>query len=504
MWNQVSGNFGTLVGMGLPAALTYATGSLYDVWLITGLEFCAVHISGMSSTVALIKEAPQEQSKSPQTIEADQKTGAKERLPLQDPLTNATAEAHSSPFVVNLLRCMRNEPFDYIIRSYFLDYLGLGMISAMLPFYVGYVLLRPEGGNTKDADKTVVTTAFLGVAVFVAAFLSVPVWENISRRYGKYKAWIYYSIWNAITCPFFAICGTNKAAAYIVAFMNGSAVGGQFLLDSIVNDVAEYDTMLHGDSIEGCFVAIQTFVPKIVLVAAMSIPFAILVALGFESSRCTFDDDNTTVSHDPDSCSGDERAPEPQSELIRWTIVTFFCIIPTIATLVSIYYKLLYPIKTAELSEKISVAREKHSRGLVALDPLKEKDRGPLCISRVNDPVRRRALMTLAHFSDEAVQKYYDNYPDISFMAFRIKCWNIILHFLCFFFFVVACSTFSWLEGEGAKWKPSVPILSFVLWGGFLIFAYVMGRIQAQLKVLGDGSIIKEDVKMYLDKLNGK
>jgi MFS family permease len=101
------------------------------------------------------------------------------------------------------------------------------------------VLLSPSGGDVDDATDTVVTIGYLAVCLFLAAFVSVPAWERIASRFGKYKAWIYYSVWNAITCPFFAVCGHSKEAAYFVAVLNGSAFGGQFLLDSIVNDVAE-------------------------------------------------------------------------------------------------------------------------------------------------------------------------------------------------------------------------------------------------------------------------
>jgi GPH family glycoside/pentoside/hexuronide:cation symporter len=382
-WNQLSGNLGTLVGVLLPGMLTVmGVSSLYDVYLITGLVFVAIHAGGMAANVILIAEKPLEEEADKLLPEASvddvELVGANGGavVPLQDPLENATAEPHPSPFVVNLLRCMRNDPFDKIIKSYFLDYLGLGMISAMLPFYVGYVLLRPDGGETSDTRDTVVTTGYIAVCVFIFAFLSVPVWESIARSTGKYKAWIYYSIWNAVTCPFFALCGTSVTWACVVAAFNGSAVGGQFLLDSIVNDVAEYDSMLHGDSIEGCFVAIQTFVPKIVLVAAMSMPFAIIVLAGFNPSVCTLGDDmddhelaEYDDGHVPKSCTGDERAPEPQGKDVRWLIVAFFCIVPTVATLLSIYYKLQYPIKTAELAEKISDARAAHGRGEVTPDP---------------------------------------------------------------------------------------------------------------------------------------
>ena len=165
-WNQLSGKLGTLVGIFLPVPLTAMTSNLYDVWLITGLMFVIVHAGGMAANVLLIPEKPEEEKAA--TLGDDKENGldlddesggggsAKaagslpSRGPVQDPLTNATADPNPAPFVVNLLRCMRNEPFDKIIKSYFLDYLGLGMISAMLPFYVGYVLLRPEGVSSTN------------------------------------------------------------------------------------------------------------------------------------------------------------------------------------------------------------------------------------------------------------------------------------------------------------------------------------------------------------------
>ena len=58
--------------------------------------------------------------------------------------------------------------------------------------------------------------------------------------FGKYNTWIAYSLWNSLTCPFFLICGTNITMAYIVAAINGSAVGGQFIIESMVNDVITY------------------------------------------------------------------------------------------------------------------------------------------------------------------------------------------------------------------------------------------------------------------------
>jgi Na+/melibiose symporter-like transporter len=141
-WNQLSGNLGTLVGMALPAVLVaVVTGNLYTVFMLTGFVFVGVHASGMLGNVTLIAEKPLHS-----LVEGDKELEDEERKSVesvleagdskitQSALDNANAKPFPAPFVVNLLRCLRNEPFDHIIRSYLLDYLGLGMISAMTPY----------------------------------------------------------------------------------------------------------------------------------------------------------------------------------------------------------------------------------------------------------------------------------------------------------------------------------------------------------------------------------
>jgi Na+/melibiose symporter-like transporter len=139
-WNSLSGNLGTLFGMALPAALTAAvTSNLYTVFVTTAWVFIAVHASGMAGNLALIQEKPPEDfsatREAAQAANPDPGSGGTVRP--QTPRENAQAEPFAAPFVVNLLRCLRNEPFNCIIRSYLLDYLALGMVSAMTPFYVG-------------------------------------------------------------------------------------------------------------------------------------------------------------------------------------------------------------------------------------------------------------------------------------------------------------------------------------------------------------------------------
>ena len=136
-WNSLFGNMGTLVGMALPAALTAAvTDDLYTVFMVTAWVFIAVHAGGMVGNIAFIQEKPAEDF----SASKENGGGGGGASRPQTARENAVAEPFAAPFVVNLLRCLRNEPFNCIIRSYLLDYLALGMVSAMTPFYVGCVL----------------------------------------------------------------------------------------------------------------------------------------------------------------------------------------------------------------------------------------------------------------------------------------------------------------------------------------------------------------------------
>ena len=113
---------------------------------------------------------------------------------------------------------------------------------------------------------------------------------------------------------------------------------------------------MNGDSIAGFFVAIQTFVPKIVLAASLSLPLAFMAAVGFVEPICP-PDANGLIT---DRC--DKVAPEPQTDQVRWFISLLFCVGPTLATLLSMWWKFQYPIKTTAQATAINVALKEHAR----------------------------------------------------------------------------------------------------------------------------------------------
>ena len=126
--------------------------------------------------------------------------------------------------------------------------------------------------------------------------------------------------------------------------------------------------------------------------------------------------------------------------------------------------------------------------------------------------------MTLAHFSEDTVRRYADNNLDPRFkvkalfregglgfvavtMPFAVKFWAAFFTLLLVGSTVTAMLTFSWLDDDQLA---IVPIVSCVVAGALLVLVYVLIQISGQLAALTDGTVQAEDVRLYLDKLDGK
>ena len=62
-------------------------------------------------------------------------------------------------------------------------------------------------------------------------------------------------------------------------------MGGQFLANSVVADVIDYDEFLNGSRSEASFSVFATLIPKFVSIPASAIPIAILASIGFKDPK---------------------------------------------------------------------------------------------------------------------------------------------------------------------------------------------------------------------------
>jgi GPH family glycoside/pentoside/hexuronide:cation symporter len=123
----------------------------------------------------------------------------------------------------------------------------------------------------------------------------------------------------------------------------GSAAGA-FLGPSIQADVIDYDELYTGKRREAQYAALWLTVVKFVVIPSSSIPLAVLGVVGFQPNV-------------------------EQTELVRWTILILFSLVPAVITLAAMVLALRFPINEQN-HRRILLGIERHKQGEPATDPL--------------------------------------------------------------------------------------------------------------------------------------
>lgn len=281
------------------------------------------------------------------------------------------------PLVPALMATLRNKPFMGLLPAWALDMTSFTMIGTMLPFYVEYVVApqnatpwcddgkRCPGLLPCDADENCCSPEeesedycdsdiWLGfglVGLMSATILSMPLWLQACKTFGKNRTWLTFNLVTALTNGLFVLVGEGDPKLTVfLAFLNGIPNGAAFLTDSIVADVIDYDEFLTGTRSEGRFTIFQTFIPKIVSIPSQAIPLALLSMFGFIAPI--------------------DGVSQPQPEGVKNFIKFVFFFLPCLLACLSWVIKLRFPIKTTDQVEKISAGIQAHMNGKKALDPL--------------------------------------------------------------------------------------------------------------------------------------
>ena len=211
----------------------------------------------------------------------------------------------AAPLVPSLLATLRNKPFMGLLPAWVCDMTAYTMIGTMLPFFVEYVIVPssvPECADGKRAafgmdpvaedqeseqwcksetwlgmglvaligaqivampvrgvgGMCVAVAACLRTGSHLVALLPLQVWLKLTKIFGKFKTWLAFNLTTAVTNGLFVIIGQGDPKLTIMlAVLNGMPSGAQFLTDSIVADVIDYDEFLTGERAEGRFTIFQ-------------------------------------------------------------------------------------------------------------------------------------------------------------------------------------------------------------------------------------------------------
>merc|ERR1719440_2562335 len=112
--------------------------------------------------------------------------------------------------------------------------------------------------------------------------ISVPIWYALLGYLGKHKAWMGMSLSHGIATLGFLFLGEGAyAGLFAMAFLNGFPLGAEFLNDSILADIVDYDEFLTANRKEATYFMAKSFIPKVVQIPAAVLPIAFLPSVGY-------------------------------------------------------------------------------------------------------------------------------------------------------------------------------------------------------------------------------
>ena len=190
------------------------------------------------------------------------------------PLKETPQVSHSLKNHISFI--MDNKPFIHLLLSYFIQLVGVGAFTAMVPYFVIYGL-----GN----DVGFISVMFL--VLLGTAALTMSVWVKFSRIFGKRKSYVFsiviYSL--GLLSLYIPSEGAFSGMIYGQMFLLGLGFSGiQVLPFSMLTDVIHHDRTLCGFQREGILTGIWTAGEKVGLAFGPLIAGNILAFSGFIES----------------------------------------------------------------------------------------------------------------------------------------------------------------------------------------------------------------------------
>jgi len=369
-----------------------------------------------------------------------------------------------TPLVPSIMRSFKNIAFRPLLAAWALDGLGVSALFAMFPFFIRYVVVTDNSGM--DPLEVMGLSA---VGLLITACISSPVWLQLSTRFGKYHTWLFFNLINAITnLLFFIPAEGDPKQTIMVMVLNGIPVGGQFLTNSILADVIDYDEFLNGVRNEGAFSVYATLIPKFVAIPASALPLAIVNALGFSPPV--------------------DGVAQPQTDEVKLFVRFCFILLPFTCSIIGFCIKILFPIKTKSSAESITEGIKLHRQGLPAVDPITGHE---VVLMTLTDE-EEKTLWIYENFSAKMLQKLTEQ----GTAPVVLEMQNLFYQGVALNLFTIAIVVFSFPAIHHPKLSiiPIMGVISFGASVSFLVVNYMR---------LNDAKALEAvDLEKHVDLIN--
>ena len=236
----------------------------------------------------------------------------------------------------SLKAAWKNRPFVFGAVIYLFTWVSMSIVQTALLYYIKYVIRR-EGSSD-----------LLMAAIFVTAILALPLWERISRKAGKRKAYVFgVAFWALVQILLITVTGTTSLGWIVfLCILAGIGVSAAHVLPwSILPDAVEWDEYQTGERHEGVFYSLVTLMQKVASSIAIPLILLVLQFTGYQPSAAV------------------------QSAGALWGIRIAIGPIPALLLLGGIVFALRYPLGREEFAKVVQelevrrAAREAASGG---------------------------------------------------------------------------------------------------------------------------------------------
>lgn len=167
-----------------------------------------------------------------------------------------------------------------VLLIFMLVTIALSIVASLLPFYLNSVSkISPEW-----------QTFVMGL-LFISAILSLPLWNFLSKHYGKRLAFTFGLVFIAINLPLlmWVSAGTNLSTILVTfTTLTGIGLGAVLLFPwAMLPDVVEFDEFASGNRREGVLYAIFTFGQKVATALAIFLNAQVLELINYQANAPT-------------------------------------------------------------------------------------------------------------------------------------------------------------------------------------------------------------------------
>lgn len=247
----------------------------------------------------------------------------------QLPTQRADAARRGAQNPIAALRdVLKNPHARLLLFVYFIEIFGIGATSAMTPYLLKYVI--------KAADYVGIVFLFYTVP----AFVSIPLWVSLGKRYERHKLWLFAMGLQAIGYGLIVFQAEGLLWLMILSsVINGFATAcGQTLGYAIKGDVIDYDEYMTGERKEGSYLAAWSLAAKFGTGFMIAISGWALQYVGFEPNT-------------------------EQTETVNWTIKTMTGGAPYVCILIGMVAFSRYSLNRKEAGRIRSVLASRKTQG---------------------------------------------------------------------------------------------------------------------------------------------